>query len=92
MQKKLVTLLIEECTETVEEVKLAKITIAENENSYKCSFCTVYIVLMIVVPELVLILFIAFGLCLRIMVRTLNLVPVLKQRFNKLINGKSQTN
>ena len=90
--KKLVTPLIEECTETVEEVKLAKITIAENENSYKCCFYTVYIVLMIVVPELLLILFIAFGLCLKIMVRTSNLVPVLKQRFNKLINGKSQTN
>ena len=45
MQKKLVASLIEECTETVEEVKLAKITLAENENSYKCSSCTVYIVL-----------------------------------------------
>ena len=41
--------LVDECTETVEEVKLAKITLAENENSYKCSSCTVYIVLMIVV-------------------------------------------
>ena len=49
MQKKLVTPLIEECTETVEEVKLAKTALAENENSYKCSSCTVYIVLMIVV-------------------------------------------
>ena len=48
-RKKLVVPLIEECTETVEEVKLAKITLAENENSYKCSSCTVYIVLMIVV-------------------------------------------
>ena len=44
-RKKLVSPLIEECTETVEEVKLAKITLAENENSYKCSSCTVYIVL-----------------------------------------------
>ena len=44
-RKKLVALLIEEGTETVEEVKLAKITLAENENSYKCSSCTVYIVL-----------------------------------------------
>ena len=42
MQKKLVAPLIEECTETVEEVKLAKITLAENESSYKCSSCTVY--------------------------------------------------
>ena len=41
--------LVDECTETAEEVKLAKITLAENENSYKCSSCTVYIVLMIVV-------------------------------------------
>ena len=49
MQKKLVDKLVDECTETVEEVKLAKITLAENENSYKCSSCTVYIVLMIVV-------------------------------------------
>ena len=30
-------------------MKLAKITLAENENSYKRSSCTVYIVLMIVV-------------------------------------------
>ena len=41
----LVASLIEECTETVEEVKLAKITLAENENSYKCSSCTLHIVL-----------------------------------------------
>ena len=48
-RKKLVAPLIEECTETVEEVKLAKITLAENKNMYKCNSCTVYIVLMIVV-------------------------------------------
>ena len=45
MQKKLVAPLIEEYTETVEEVKLAKLTLAKNEISYKCSSCTVYIVL-----------------------------------------------
>ena len=56
MQKTLVTPLIEECTETVEEVKLAKITLAENESSYKCSSCTVHIVLMVVV----------FIICIRI--------------------------
>ena len=44
-RKKLVAPLIEECTEIAEEVKLAKITLVENENSYKCSSCTVYIVL-----------------------------------------------
>ena len=41
--------LVDECTETVEEVKLAKITLAENERGNKYSSCTVYIVLMIVV-------------------------------------------
>ena len=48
-RKKLVASLIEECTENVKEVKLAKITLAENENSSKCTSGTVYIVLMIVV-------------------------------------------
>ena len=41
-RKKLVDELVDECTETVEEVKLAKTTLAENENSYKCSSCTEY--------------------------------------------------
>ena len=49
MQKKLVDKLIDECTETIEEVKLAEITISENENNYKYSSCKVYIVFMIVV-------------------------------------------
>ena len=44
-RKKLVAPLIEECTETVEEVKLTKITLAENENSYECPSRTPYIVL-----------------------------------------------
>ena len=44
-RKKLVAPLIEECTETVEKMKLAKITLAENENSYKRSSCIVYVVL-----------------------------------------------
>ena len=44
-RKKLVDKLVEECTETVEQVKLAKITLAENENKHKYSLCTLYIVL-----------------------------------------------
>ena len=44
-RKKLVAPLIEECTETVEKVKPAKITLAENESGNKCSSCTLYIVL-----------------------------------------------
>ena len=46
-RKKLVAPLTEECTETIEEVKLAKITLAEN--SYKCPSRMPYIVSMIVV-------------------------------------------
>ena len=40
-RKKLVAPLIEECTGTVEEVKLAKITLPDNENNCKCNPCTV---------------------------------------------------
>ena len=40
---------MDECTETIEEVKLAKITISENENENTYSSCRVYIILMIVV-------------------------------------------
>ena len=44
-RKKLVDQIIDKCTETIEEVKLAKITLANNESSYKCSSGTVYNVL-----------------------------------------------
>ena len=47
-RKKLVDKLVDECTETVEEVKLANIIFAENENSYNCNACTVYIVLFLI--------------------------------------------
>ena len=48
-RKKLVDKLAEECTENVEEVKLAKITLAEDENKHKCSSCTLHIVLFSVI-------------------------------------------
>ena len=44
-RKRLIDELVDECTETVEEVKPAIITLAENENSSKCSSCTMYTVL-----------------------------------------------
>ena len=37
--------LTEECTENIEEVKIAKIILAEDENKLKCSSWTLYIVL-----------------------------------------------
>ena len=48
-KKKLVDKLVEEYTENVEEVKLAKITSAENENKHKRSSCTLYTVLFSVI-------------------------------------------
>ena len=47
-RNKLVDKSVDECTETVEEMKLARITVAENESGNKYSSCTVYIVLMII--------------------------------------------
>ena len=41
-EKRLVDKLVDECTETVEKAKLAKRILTENENSYKCTSCTVY--------------------------------------------------
>ena len=48
-RKKVVDKLIDQCTETIEEVKFAEITIFENENENKYGSCKVYIALMIVV-------------------------------------------
>ena len=43
-RKKLVDKLVGECGKNVDEAKLTEIALAENENSYKCSFFTVSIV------------------------------------------------
>ena len=81
----LVDKLVDQCTETTEEEKLAQITLAENESLNKYSSCTVYIVLMIqllqFLPELLLILFIRTGLGLKIMFFALDLVLKKKQKF-----------
>ena len=90
-RKKLVVKFVDECTEAVKEVRLTKITLTENENSYKCSSCTPYIVLIIAfftISELVLILFITIGISLK-MLRASSLTPVLRQQFDKAINEKS---
>ena len=47
-RKKLVEKLIDECTETTEETKLANINFTENENNYEHNSCKNYIVLMII--------------------------------------------
>ena len=45
-RKKSVDKLVEECTESNNEVK---ITLVENKNKHKRSFCTLYIVLLLIV-------------------------------------------
>ena len=44
-RKRLIDKLVEECGEDVDEAQLIEIALAENENSYKCSSCTMCIVL-----------------------------------------------
>ena len=44
-KERLVNKLIDECNEAIDTVKLTKITLAENENNYKCNSCILYIVL-----------------------------------------------
>ena len=48
-RKKLVNKLVQECTETVEKVKLDKITPAEDENKHKCSSFRLHIVLFLII-------------------------------------------
>ena len=48
-REKIVDKLVEECAETVEEMKLTKVTSAENESVGKCSSCTLYIVLFSII-------------------------------------------
>ena len=48
-EKRLVNELIDEFTETIDEVKLTKITLAENENNYKTDSYILYIVLLSIV-------------------------------------------
>ena len=78
-RKKLVDKLAEECTQTVKEVKLAKITSAENENKHKCSSCTLYIVLFSIIFTINIGIGTYFQWYLKKMLLMLSLVPVLKQ-------------
>ena len=65
-RKNLVDKLTQEWTESVKEVKLAKITSSEDESKHKYSSCTLYIILILILLiqltlELVLILFLFIG-------------------------------
>ena len=84
--------LIDECTETVEEVKPAIITHVENENenSYKCSSCIMYTLFWIFFTVNIGAIgayFVYFYWYLK-----KDLPHVDFKRFTKHMNGKYQTN
>ena len=85
VKKKLVYKLVEKCTETVEEVKLAKIALAEHESRGRCSSCTLYIALFSIILTIGIGIgsyFLHFHWYLTKMLLVLSLVPVLKQKFD----------
>ena len=97
-RKKLVDKLVEECTKT-DEMKLAKIALAEHESRSGYSSCKLYIVLVSILLqltlELVLILFITNIQIIstsKKMLLMLSLVPTPKQQLNEIINEKYQRN
>ena len=95
-RKGLIDKLVDECTETVEEVKAAIITVAENENSYKRTSYTVYIVLFWIFFTINIsgigAYFVYFYRYLKKIHHMLTLILTKKQQFTKHINGTNQTN
>ena len=87
-RKKWVDKLVNECTEAVEEVKLAKKTLAENENKYKCTSCTLYIVLFSIIFTVnvgIGTYFVYFHWYWKKDVTCVKFNTLLKQQFNELI-------
>ena len=84
--------LVDECTETVEEVKPAIINLAENKNSKKCSSCTVYTVVFWIFFTISIGGIGAHFVYFHWMHHMLNLMLALKQIFTKHINGRNQAN
>ena len=87
MQKKLADKLIDECTETIEEMKLANITFTENENNYEHNSCKIYIVLMIVVFIIFTRITIYFVYCNWSLIE---IIPTKIQKFGKYIKWEKQ--
>ena len=48
-RKKLVDKLVEKCTENVKETRLVEKPSTKNKNKHKCSSCTLYIVLFLII-------------------------------------------
>ena len=99
-KKKLIDKLVDECAETIGEVKLVKITLAKNENKYKYNSCTLYIVLFLILFTINIGIgayFVCFHWHLkkdvtRVVWYLHSNNDLLNKIFIKLINGRSQTN
>ena len=89
-KKRLADKLVDECTETIEKVKPAIITLAEN--SYKCSSCTVYIVLLWIFFIIILGIGAYFAYYKHRKRNKKMFLDIMKQLFTKLINGRTKTN
>ena len=80
--------LVKECNETIDEVKLTKTTIAENENSYTHKFCILYIALFSIVFMINVVIG-AYFVYYKYMNCNknffLNMMVFIKQQFTKLI-------
>ena len=78
----------EECTENVKEVKIA----GENECVYSYTVCVILAVIALAISTGA---YFAYKYMnhwyLKKLLLVLSLTPVLKQQFNKFINGRSQT-
>ena len=93
-RKKIVDELVEECTENIDEVKIAGITLARHKNMCLCS-CTIYVALAVIALTITIWIsayFVYSRWYLKKILLVLSLVPILKQQFNELINGTSLRN
>ena len=91
-RKRLIDKLVDECTENIEETRLVEKTSAKNENNHKCSSCTLYIALFSVIFTInigVGTYFAYFHWYIKKVMLMLYLIPILKQQFIRLINGRS---
>ena len=89
-RKKLVDKLIEECTENIDEVKIAEKALLEHGN--ECVYSYKICVILAVIALTINIWISAYFAYKKKILFVLRLVPVLKQQFIELINEKSQTN
>ena len=90
-KKRLINKSVNECTETIEEVKLFNIMFAENENENSCKriSCTVYIVFLLIYFTInvggIVTYYIYSQWYLKKIHHTLTLILKMKQRFGKHI-------